>query len=115
MRGRKMDSLFEQTGGIGLDRTALRGSLACERSLNLGCDINGDRRRCSFPAIPTVPRRTPVRQAGRYKPRQRCPDGACICTYARINDAAPWIPGRPLGGPGGADIKCNVGATRDAV
>jgi hypothetical protein len=33
--GGGMDRLFEQTGGIGPDRTALRGSLECERSLNL--------------------------------------------------------------------------------
>ena len=58
-----MDRLFEQTGGIGLDLTALSGSLAGERRLNLGCDVNGDRHGSSFPAIPTVPRRTALRQA----------------------------------------------------
>ena len=67
MRGRKLDSHFEQTGGIGLDLTALRGSLACKRSLNLGCDVNGDRHGCSLQPIPTVPRRTPLRQVA-YKP-----------------------------------------------
>ena len=37
-----MNRLFEQTGGIGLDLTALRGSLARQRRLNLGADVNGD-------------------------------------------------------------------------
>jgi hypothetical protein len=32
--------------------------------------------------------------------------------YAPIDDAAPRIAGRPLGGPGVADMKGNVGATR---
>jgi hypothetical protein len=63
MRGGGMDRLFEQTGGIGLDLTGLSGSLARQRRFNLGGDVNSDGHGCTFPAIPTVPRRTPLHQA----------------------------------------------------
>ena len=42
VRGRKMDSLFKQTGSVYLDRAAVGGGLTRKRGLNLGCDVNGD-------------------------------------------------------------------------
>ena len=35
-----------------------------------------------------------------------------VCPYAPIDDAAPWVPPRLLGGLGVADINSDVGATR---
>ena len=40
--GRKMRSLCKQACGIGLDRTALGGSLAGELGLYLGRDVNNE-------------------------------------------------------------------------
>jgi hypothetical protein len=77
MRGPKMGSLFEQTGGIGIDADAMRGSLAGELGLNLGRDINGDRyaglpvfkKGSFFRAVPTLLHRPCRRQqlTGYYK------------------------------------------------
>src|SRR5664279_2291182 len=46
-----MDSLFEQTRGICLDRASVGGGLACELGLNLGRDVNGNRHVPSFQAM----------------------------------------------------------------